>query len=53
MYDQLIKMISTLGFPIAVSVYLLTILEKKIDILNQSIKDLRKDIALAAKDEKK
>lgn len=33
-------LIGNLGFPIAVSAYLLVRFEKKIDILNDSIKDL-------------
>lgn len=40
MYDELVKLISTVGFPISVSVYLLVRFEKKLDNLNKSISDL-------------
>lgn len=45
MYDQLVSLISDLGFPIAVSIYLLIRFESKIDLLVKSIQDLREDIA--------
>lgn len=38
--EELVILIGNLGFPIAVSAYLLVRFEKKIDILNESIKDL-------------
>lgn len=38
--EELIVLIGNLGFPIAVSAYLLVRFEKKIDILNESIEDL-------------
>lgn len=44
MYDQLIELISNLGFPIAVSVYLLVRLEKKLDDLIKGFFDLTKVI---------
>jgi len=44
MYDQLVQLISTVGFPIAVSVFLLVRLEKKIENINKSVKDLAAEI---------
>jgi len=40
MYDELIRLTSTVGFPIAVSIYLLVRFERKIEVLNKSISDL-------------
>ena len=40
MYDALIKLVNTVGFPIGVSIYLLVSFEKKIEDLNKSISDL-------------
>jgi len=40
MYDQFVQLISTVGFPIAVSVFLLVRFERKIESLNKSVKDL-------------
>ena len=37
MYDALVKLVSTVGFPIGVSIYLLVKFEKKIEELNKSI----------------
>jgi len=37
MYDALVKLVSTVGFPIGVSIYLLVRYEKKIEDLNKSI----------------
>ncbi len=37
MYDALVKLVSTVGFPIGVSIYLLVKFEKKIEDLNKSI----------------
>lgn len=45
MYDQLVSLISSVGFPIAVSIYLLIRFESKIDLLVKSIQDLKVDIA--------
>mgnify|MGYP001498712715 CR=1 FL=1 len=53
MYDQLVSLISTVGFPIAVSIYLLIRFENKIDLLVKSIEDLRADIAAVIKDREK
>lgn len=40
MYDEIVKLISTVGFPIAVCVYLLVRFERKIEMLDRSISDL-------------
>jgi flagellar biogenesis protein FliO len=40
MYDEFVKLISTVGFPIGISVYLLVRFEKKIEELNRSISEL-------------
>ncbi|WP_298845804.1 YvrJ family protein [Clostridium sp.] len=40
MYDALIKLVNTVGFPIGVSIYLLVRFEKKIEDLNISISSL-------------
>jgi flagellar biogenesis protein FliO len=37
MYDALVKLVNTVGFPIGVSIYLLVRFEKKIENLNKSI----------------
>ncbi len=53
MYDQLVSLISTIGFPIAVSIYLLIRFENKIDLLVKSIEDLREDISAVIKNQEK
>jgi hypothetical protein len=40
MYEEVTKLISTVGFPIGVCVYLLVRFEKRIDELNKSISQL-------------
>lgn len=40
MYEEFINLISSVGFPITVSIYLLVRFEKKIEVLNKSIQDL-------------
>jgi len=40
MYDALIKLVSTVGFPIGVSIYLLVRFEKKIEDLDKSVTHL-------------
>lgn len=40
MYDEIVKLISTVGFPIAVCVYLLVRFERKIEKLDSSITEL-------------
>lgn len=42
--DDIIKLIANLGFPIAVSVYLLVRIEGKLEKLTESINDLSKAI---------
>ena len=37
MYDAFVKLVSTVGFPIGVSIYLLVRFERKIEDLNKSI----------------
>lgn len=44
MSNDLVNMIGNLGFPIAVSVYLLVRLEGKLEVLTQSINNLSKVI---------
>lgn len=49
MYDQLVNLISTVGFPIAVSVYLLVKFEKKLDYIIVLLSEIKEDIAAAKK----
>ena len=51
MYEQLVNLISNLGFPIAVSIYLLIRLESKIDISIQALNNLKEDIAVVIKNQ--
>ena len=37
LYDAFVKLVSTVGFPIGVSIYLLVRFEEKIENLNKSI----------------
>ncbi|EPY2304301.1 YvrJ family protein [Clostridium sporogenes] len=43
MYDNLVELISNVGFPVAVSVYLLVRIEKKLDDLIKAFNDYTKD----------
>ncbi|GAA0748716.1 YvrJ family protein [Clostridium oceanicum] len=43
MYNDLIKFISNVGFPVAVSFYLLVRIEKKLDDLIKAFKDFTKE----------
>ncbi len=52
MYDQLIKIISDVGFPIAVSLYLLLRIEKKLDEITKALTSLDKNITSTMKQEK-
>ncbi|WP_061330197.1 YvrJ family protein [Clostridium botulinum] len=52
MYDQLIKLISDVGFPMAVSLYLLLRIEKKLDEITKALTSLDKTITSAMKQEK-
>lgn len=51
MYDQLINIIGNLGFPIAVSMYLLIRLEGRIDELIKACESLKDDIAVVIKNQ--
>lgn len=51
MYEQLVNLISTVGFPIAVSIYLLAGLMKKLDDILQALESLKEDIAVVIKDQ--
>ncbi len=44
MFEELTALVSTVGFPISVSIYLLVRFEKKIEELNKSISELTKVI---------
>ncbi len=44
MYDQLVMLISNVGFPIAVSLYLLLRIEKKLEELTKALNSLDKSI---------
>ncbi|RHW64762.1 YvrJ family protein [Clostridium botulinum] len=52
MYEQLIKIVSDVGFPIAVSLYLLLRIEKKLDEITKALTSLDKTITSAMKQEK-
>jgi hypothetical protein len=53
MYDSLVKLINTVGFPIGVSIYLLVRLDKKLDSISKSLNELKADIATVIGKEKK
>ncbi|NFA59066.1 YvrJ family protein [Clostridium sporogenes] len=42
MYDNIVELISNVGFPVAVSVYLLVRIEKKLDDLIKAFNDFTK-----------
>ncbi|MBN3386855.1 YvrJ family protein [Clostridium botulinum] len=44
MYDNLVELISNVGFPVAVSVYLLVRVEKKLDDLIKAFNDYTKEL---------
>ncbi|MCS4480613.1 YvrJ family protein [Clostridium botulinum] len=52
MYEQLIKIVSDVGFPIAVSLYLLLRIEKKLDEITKALTSLDKTITSTMKQEK-
>jgi len=52
MYEQLIKLISDVGFPIAVSLYLLLRIEKKLDEITKALTTLDKTITSVMKQQK-
>lgn len=43
MYDSLVELISNVGFPVAISVYLLVRIEKRLDDLIKAFNDYTKD----------
>lgn len=51
MYDQIVKLINTVGFPIAVSIVLLYKVNGEIDELIKSIQDLKEEIATVIKNQ--
>ncbi|WP_073336623.1 YvrJ family protein [Clostridium grantii] len=53
MFEEFTTLVSTVGFPIAVSIYLLVRFEKKIEVLNNSISDLTKVITAVMGNQKK
>lgn len=53
MYDEITKLISNLGFPIGVCIYLLVRFEKKIEVLNKSIQDLTRVITTVMDNQKR
>ncbi|MHC6178843.1 YvrJ family protein [Clostridium sp. JNZ X4-2] len=53
MYDQLVDLISSLGFPIAVSIYLLFNFNTKLDTLIKSVQEVEKSISAVIKHCKK
>ncbi|HCL4436572.1 TPA: YvrJ family protein [Clostridium botulinum] len=52
MYEQLIKIVSDVGFPIAVSLYLLLRIEKKLDEITKALTILDKTITSIMKQQK-
>ncbi|NFP90107.1 YvrJ family protein [Clostridium sporogenes] len=42
MYDNIVELISNVGFPVAISVYLLVKIEKKLDDLIKAFNDFTK-----------
>ncbi|KEI98729.1 hypothetical protein N496_03720 [Clostridium botulinum A2B3 87] len=52
MYDQLVMLISNVGFPIAVSLYLLLRIEKKLEELTKALSSLDKSILSAIEHQK-
>ncbi len=52
MYDQLVMLISNVGFPIAVSLYLLLRIEKKLEELTKALNSLDKSILSAIEHQK-
>ncbi|NFB93624.1 YvrJ family protein [Clostridium botulinum] len=43
MYDNLVELISNVGFPVAISVYLLVRVEKKLDDLIKALNNYTKE----------
>ncbi|WP_034869360.1 YvrJ family protein [Clostridium lundense] len=53
MYDELIMLISNVGFPVAVSIYLLVRLEKKLDDLTKAFSEFTKTMLAIMEHQKK
>ncbi|SHI01025.1 YvrJ family protein [Clostridium grantii] len=53
MYDEFTNLISSVGFPIGICVYLLVRFEKKIELLNKSIQDLTAVITVVMGNQKR
>jgi|GEM_PF-3279347 hypothetical protein len=51
MYDELVRLVNTVGFPIAVSIFLLTKVNAEIDELIKSIQELKAEIATVIKNQ--
>jgi hypothetical protein len=51
MYDELVRLVNTVGFPIAVSIFLLTKVNDEIDQLIKSIQELKAEIATVIKNQ--
>ncbi|AGK95934.1 YvrJ family protein [Clostridium pasteurianum] len=51
MYDEIVKLINTVGFPIAVSLFLLIKLNGQLDTLIKSIHELKEEIAAVIKNQ--
>jgi hypothetical protein len=51
MYDELVKLISTVGFPIAISIFLLTKVNEEIDELVKYIQELKEEISTVIKNQ--
>ena len=51
MYDELVRIVNTVGFPIAVSIFLLSKVNDEIDELIKSIQELKAEIATVIKNQ--
>ena len=53
MFEEFTTLVSTVGFPIGISIYLLVRFEKKIEELSDSISNLTKVITVVMSNQKK
>lgn len=53
MYDEVVKLISTVGFPIGICVYLLVRFENKIERFNRTISEFKAVITAVIGNQKK
>ncbi len=53
MYDELVKLISNVGFPAAVSLYLLVRLDKRLQELTEAFSELTKTLITVVEHQKK